>query len=129
MVRIARALLAYGVIVAEYLLALGAPYGVVWLFASRPKPPQCVDTCWGGGLVLAVLLVCGAVALSVGLLVALVLQTVRLIRAARRGQLLPPGRAMVRMASRTAGIGLASGLVALPVVCCGGLPLWGLFHR
>jgi hypothetical protein len=126
MVRIARALLPYGVIVGEYLLTIGALFGIVWLMATRPTP-QCADTCWGGALVLVVLLICAVIALSLGLLVALVLLPVRLRRAGRRGQL-PSGTAMVRMASRTAGMGLAGGLVALPVVVCGGLPLWALLH-
>jgi steroid 5-alpha reductase family enzyme len=126
--RIARALLPYGVIVAEYLLTIGAACGVVWLIVSAPKPSECVDTCWGGGLILLILLVCAVIALTVGLLVALVLLTVRLRRLARRGQLLPSGTAMVRMASRTAAIGLASALAAIPVVVCGGLPLWSLLH-
>jgi hypothetical protein len=39
-----------------------------------------------------------------------------------------PENAMVRMASRTAATGLVCGLAAFPVVVCGGLPLWGLFH-
>jgi hypothetical protein len=124
--RIARALLPYGIILGEYLLTIAALLGVVWLMATRPTP-QCVDSCWGGNLVLAVLLICTMIALSLGLLVALVLLTVRLSRAGRRRQL-PSGTAMVCMASRTAGMGLAGGLVAVPVVVCGGLPLWALFH-
>jgi hypothetical protein len=96
-----RALLAYGVMVAEFLLAAGALYGLAWLMSTRPRPTQCADSCWGGGLVLVLLLICGLIALAVGLLVALVLLTVRLRRAGRRGQLLASGTAMVRMASRT----------------------------
>jgi hypothetical protein len=46
--RIARGLLAYGVMVTEYLLTVAALCGVVWLIASEPRPAQCVDTCWGG---------------------------------------------------------------------------------
>jgi hypothetical protein len=127
--RITRVLMPYGVIVAEYLLAGGAIYGVVWLFATEPKPAQCADTCMGDTAGLVVLLICGAIALTVGLPAALVLLTVRLRRAGRQGQLLSSRKAMVRMASRTAGIGLACGLVAIPVVCCGGIALWRLIHR
>jgi hypothetical protein len=118
----ARTLLPHGVIVAEYLLDAAALYGGL-LLSQAPSEPRCVDACWGFNLFLLGLLISGEMALSVGLLVGLVVLTIRMRRARLAHQPLQSRAATVGVASRAAVVGLVWGLVALPVLWCGGLLL------
>jgi hypothetical protein len=99
----ARVLLPYGVIVAEYLLVASAVGGGVLM--KRPVPPahSCSYSCRSGGPI-----VWGAMVLSVGLLVGTVVLTVRLRRARRADRLLP-ATVLLRAATRAAATGLVWG--------------------
>jgi hypothetical protein len=120
--RTARTLLPYGVIVAEYLLAAGVLYGGVLLLRPAVEAHTCVDSCFPG-LFLLLVLIGGLMVLSVGLLVGLVVLTVRLRRARDTEGQLQTGKAVAGAATDAAVTGLVSGLASLPILYIGGLLL------
>ena len=124
--RTVRALLPYGVVTAQYLLAASALYGGVLLLRPEPSAQPCVECHLGASWFLALVLICGALVLPVGLLVGLVMLTVRLRRARRAKELPQSASAIAGMASRAAVTGFVWGLVTLPVLCCGALGLFRL---
>lgn len=110
------------IIVGEYLAAAGVLVAVVYLAAATPARPGCVDTCGGGGIVLAFYASAGLVLLVVGLPVALLIATVRRRRQRQRAASRRPTvhRSEVSEATIAAAWGVA---VALPLACILAVPV------
>ncbi len=113
------------VVLGGYLVLAAVLAGVLYLLATAPTKPNCVDTCFGRSLFLALLITASLGLLVTGLPVALVIATVRQYRRARRT---PPARPMRRgdvvSAARVAGLwGI---VVAVPLSCVLAVPLFRL---
>jgi hypothetical protein len=117
MAKATRVVTTYAVLVAEYLLAAGALYGLIWFAATHPTH-SCVD-CWNG-LVFGVALIWTEIALAIGLLAGLIILTVKLRRTRAQDQ--PPSSwRLMSVASQAAGWGLVCGAASVLVACFGGL--------
>jgi Na+/proline symporter len=127
--RARRLLLPYAVVVAEYLAAAGVFYASLKATTPTPPPYRCVDSCWGGGLWHGLVTVSGSAVLSLGLLFALIVVTVR-YRGARAGPSEPEsGREAARAASVAAATGAMWGVIAFVGLCCLGWAAFKLLQR
>ena len=116
--RAGRVATTYALVVAEYLLAAGALYGLAWFLATRPTH-DCGD-CWGTSLVLGLLLIWGEITLAAGLLAALIILTVRLWRTRTHESPRSNWRSM-SVASQAAGWGLVCAAAVTLLSCFSGL--------
>jgi hypothetical protein len=110
------------IIVGEYFAAAAVLAALVYFAAAAPPQPGCVDTCFGGGIGLALFATAGLVVLAVGLPVALLIATVRQRRQRRRTATSRPTvhRGELAAATTAAAWGVA---VALPLSCILALPV------
>jgi hypothetical protein len=83
---------AFLTLVGLHLAAAGAVIGSSYFAgAHEHRPPSCVDSCIGSGIVQLLLVGVALITLAVGLIVAPIVLALRIRRLRGRGEPLPPG--------------------------------------
>src|SRR5690349_4267612 len=110
--RIVRGLAVPAIIVGLFLALAALLAGGVW-FVSRPPSYGCgVDSCWGRGILAALLAVAGIVVVVVGLVTALIRWLVKI----RRSDVHIP---RMSQALQAAGFGAIVAIISCPFIMCG----------